>query len=73
MSALLSPSLAANPSSQATGETRALAGFIAGLRAEQIPASVVKILGDALVDGVGCGLYGMTTPWAQIGASTAVA
>lgn len=41
------------------GLTLSLAGFIARLREEAIPASVEHVLRKALVDAVGCGLYGL--------------
>jgi 2-methylcitrate dehydratase PrpD len=66
MSAVPSPSIPAADPSVAPGETRALARFVASVRAEDLPQRVVEVLSDALVDGVGCGLYGVTTRWAQI-------
>ncbi|OGA46061.1 MAG: hypothetical protein A3G24_14495 [Betaproteobacteria bacterium RIFCSPLOWO2_12_FULL_62_13] len=46
--------------------TRSLATFIAHLRPEAVPRSVEGILKKALVDTVGCGLFGLTTQWARI-------
>lgn len=48
------------------GITQELAGFIARLRADDLPAHTRGILGKALVDSLGCGLYGLTTPWGAI-------
>lgn len=48
------------------GVTRELAAFIAGIRPGDIPAKTRAILDDALVDALGCGLYGLTTPWGRI-------
>lgn len=43
--------------------TRGLAAFIAHLQPGAIPPSVKSVLEKALVDAVGCGLYGLTTEW----------
>jgi len=48
------------------GVTQELAAFIAGLRSGDIPQKTREILGHALVDALGCGLYGLTTPWGRI-------
>jgi 2-methylcitrate dehydratase PrpD len=48
------------------GITQELAGFIAGLRASHLPAHTRGILSKALIDTIGCGLYGLTTPWGGI-------
>jgi 2-methylcitrate dehydratase PrpD len=66
MSAVPSAPAFAPEGATTLGETRALARFVANLRPEDVPARVVDVLSSALVDGVGCGLYGMTTQWAQI-------
>ncbi|RZL92356.1 MAG: MmgE/PrpD family protein [Variovorax sp.] len=47
------------------GSTLALAGFIASLRAEAVPAATRQVLAKAVVDAIGCGLYGLTTPWGR--------
>jgi 2-methylcitrate dehydratase PrpD len=47
------------------GITRALAGFIASLRPESVPAATQEVLAKAVVDAIGCGLYGLTTPWGR--------
>ncbi|WP_082988150.1 MmgE/PrpD family protein [Bordetella bronchialis] len=48
------------------GITMALAEFIAGLRPSAIPGPTREVLDKALVDGLGCGLYGLATPWGRI-------
>src|SRR5436190_16447564 len=50
----------------ATGATAALAEFVSGVRARPVPASVREVLQAAVVDAVGCGLFGLTTPAARI-------
>lgn len=47
------------------GVTIALAEFIATLRAEAVPAATQEVLAKAVVDAIGCGLYGLTTPWGR--------
>jgi 2-methylcitrate dehydratase PrpD len=48
------------------GITMELARFIAGLRPELVPDKTRDVLSKALVDALGCGLYGLTTPWGRI-------
>jgi len=48
------------------GVTQELAAFIAGIKPGDIPGKTRDILGHALVDALGCGLYGLTTPWGRI-------
>ncbi|WP_066635201.1 MmgE/PrpD family protein [Bordetella sp. H567] len=48
------------------GITMALAEFIAGLTPAAIPGRTRDVLRKALVDGLGCGLYGLATPWGRI-------
>ena len=48
------------------GITRKLAEFVSGLQAESIPAHTEAVLAKAVVDAIGCGLYGLTMPWARI-------
>ena len=48
------------------GITRELASFVAGLGPADVPAHTRDVLGKALVDALGCGLYGLTTPWGRI-------
>ena len=43
-----------------------LAEFIAALRPEGVPEATQHILAKALIDALGCGLYGLTTPWGRI-------
>lgn len=52
-------------SAQHDGVTRELAGFVAGLQSASLPAKTREVLGQALVDALGCGLYGMTTAWGR--------
>lgn len=52
--------------SEHRGITHELAGFIASMRAESVPKATEAILGKALVDALGCGLYGLTTRWGRI-------
>ena len=48
------------------GITRTLAEFVSGLKPESIPAHTESVLAKAMVDAIGCGLYGLTMPWARI-------
>ena len=48
------------------GVTQELAAFIAAIKPGDIPGKTREILGHALVDALGCGLYGLTTPWGRI-------
>ena len=48
------------------GTTLTLAKFIAELKREDIPESTRSVAVKALIDGIGCGLYGLLTPWAQL-------
>ncbi|SPC12279.1 MmgE/PrpD family protein [Cupriavidus oxalaticus] len=48
------------------GITRELAAFVAGLRPGDVPKGTRAVLGKALVDALGCGLYGLATPWGRI-------
>ncbi|SHH37780.1 MmgE/PrpD family protein [Pollutimonas bauzanensis] len=48
------------------GITGQLADFIAGIKPEAIPAATRNTLHMALIDALGCGLYGLTTPWGRI-------
>jgi 2-methylcitrate dehydratase PrpD len=51
---------------QHQGITQELATFIAQLQADDISPHTRQILEHALVDALGCGLYGLTTPWGKI-------
>lgn len=55
------------------GITLALAGFIAALRPQDVPAATREVLAKAVVDAIGCGLYGLTTPWGRTMRSFAAA
>ncbi len=46
--------------------TMALARFMAGPAPQAVPDSVRHVLQAALVDAVGCGLFGLTTPACRI-------
>ena len=48
------------------GATRALAAWIANLSYEDLPARTREVVRSALLDTLGCGVYGYTTPWAQM-------
>ena len=50
----------------ADGATHELAGFIAGLRADDVPAEIVDVLRAACYDAIGCGLHGLTTEAGRI-------
>jgi 2-methylcitrate dehydratase PrpD len=50
---------------EASGVTAALARFIATLNSGDVPAATREVLAKAVVDGVGCGLHGLTLPWSQ--------
>ncbi len=51
---------------QEMGATAALAAFIARLEPGDIPASVRGVLQEAVVDAVGCGIFGLTTEACRI-------
>lgn len=44
--------------------TRELAAWISGLRYEDIPARTREVVRIAILDTLGCGVYGYGTPWA---------
>ena len=46
--------------------TLALADFIVGVGENGVPATVRRVLSDAVVDAVGCALFGLTTEACQI-------
>lgn len=50
----------------AAGPTALLAEFVAGLKFSDIPTSVVEHAKLAVLDTVGCGLFGSQLPWARI-------
>ena len=51
---------------QHRGITQQLAAFISELKPEAIPATTRQILLMTLIDALGCGLYGLKTPWGKI-------
>jgi 2-methylcitrate dehydratase PrpD len=59
-------SVAIPSSSPAAGPTAALAGFVANLRYDDVPDEVRSVLRAAVVDAVGCGLFGLTTTAGRI-------
>jgi 2-methylcitrate dehydratase PrpD len=46
--------------------TREVAGWVAGLRYSDLPARTREVARCALLDTVGCGVYGFNTPWANM-------
>jgi len=46
--------------------TRALATWIANLRYDDIPQRTREVVRSALLDTLGCGVYGYRTPWARM-------
>lgn len=48
------------------GLTRSLAAFISQLSSDAVPYSLEEVLRKSLIDSIGCGLFGLTTVWAQI-------
>ncbi len=46
--------------------TRELANWIAGLRYEDLPQRTREVVRIAILDTVGAGVYGHSTPWAQM-------
>jgi 2-methylcitrate dehydratase PrpD len=46
--------------------TRAVAEWVSQLRYEQLPARTREVVRCALLDTLGCGVYGYRTPWAQM-------
>ena len=46
--------------------TQDLAAWISRLRYEDLPARTREVVRSALLDTVGCGVYGYRTPWAQM-------
>jgi 2-methylcitrate dehydratase PrpD len=45
--------------------TRQLADWISGLRYAQVPARTREVMRIAILDTLGCGIYGFGTPWAD--------
>lgn len=52
--------------SAVSGPTRTLAGWIAGLRYRDLPERTRQAVRVALLDTLGCGRYGLRTPWARM-------
>jgi 2-methylcitrate dehydratase PrpD len=50
----------------AAGVTTPLAEWVAGLRIDDIPASVRLRAKHLLLDGVACGLVGAQLPWSRV-------
>jgi 2-methylcitrate dehydratase PrpD len=46
--------------------TREVAAWIAGLRHEDVPERTREVARCALLDTLGCGVYGYRTPWASL-------
>jgi len=46
--------------------TSELAGFVAALRLERVPAAVVETAKRALMDSLGCGVFGAQMEWGRI-------
>jgi len=52
--------------SRADDNTRVLARFAAELQFEDVPPGVVRAIRASILDTIGSGLYGSTTPWGRI-------
>jgi 2-methylcitrate dehydratase PrpD len=50
--------------SGAPGPTREIARWVAGLRYQDLPVRTREVVRLALLDTLGCGVYGCNTPWA---------
>lgn len=48
------------------GTTREVAAWITSLRYEDLPSRTREVVRSALLDTIGCGVYGYQTPWAQM-------
>jgi 2-methylcitrate dehydratase PrpD len=46
--------------------TRAVAGWIAALQYDELPARTREVVRCAILDTLGCGVYGYQTPWATM-------
>ena len=46
--------------------TREVAKWVANLRYEDIPARTREVVRCAILDTLGCGVYGFETPWAKM-------
>jgi 2-methylcitrate dehydratase PrpD len=54
------------PSKGTLAPTRALAAWISQLRYDDLPQRTREVVRSALLDTVGCGVYGYRTPWARM-------
>lgn len=54
------------PATDVAAPTRALASWISNLRYEDLPARTREVVRSALLDTIGCGVYGYSTPWARM-------
>ncbi|MBI2294988.1 MAG: MmgE/PrpD family protein [Betaproteobacteria bacterium] len=54
-----------NNSRPLSGPTRELAGWIARLRYQDLPQRTREVARLAILDTIGCGVYGYATPWAK--------
>ncbi len=54
-----------NPSSTQTGATLQLAHWVATLAYQDLPQRTRDVVRLAILDTVGCGVYGYATPWTQ--------
>ena len=48
-----------------TNHTQRVAEFCSGLDLADVPGDVVSRVQTALIDSVGCGIYGSTLPWSK--------
>ena len=55
-----------SPRQEVSAPTRELAGWIAHLRHSDLPARTKETVRLALLDTLGCGVYGHATPWAKM-------
>ncbi|MGH8621030.1 MAG: MmgE/PrpD family protein, partial [Burkholderiales bacterium] len=55
-----------SPRKEISAPTRELARWIAHLRYAELPARTRETVRLALLDTVGCGVYGHATPWARM-------
>ena len=55
----------ANDNKLGQGPTMQLARWIAGLTHKDLPQRTKEVVRLAILDTVGCGVYGFQTPWTQ--------
>ena len=53
-------------SARTLAPTRELAAWISGLKYEDIPQRTREVVRIAILDTLGCGVYGYSTPWADM-------